>query len=83
MQTHDLQQGQPLDDEALDQAAGGASISLSFTSGSPQPPSLLVFQANKGLASGAASVAWFSSPAWTPSPQFDWTVNYSPFLKKD
>lgn len=83
MQTHDLQQGQPLDDEALDQAAGGASISLSFTSGSPQPPSLLVFQANKGQPSDPVSVAWLSRPAWTPSTQVDWTVNYSLSWKKD
>lgn len=83
MQTHDLQQGQPLDDEALDQAAGGASISLSFTSGSPQPPSLLVFQANKSQPSDPVSVAWLSRPTWTPSTQFDWTVNYSLSWKKD
>lgn len=83
MQTHDPQQGQPLDDEALDQAAGGASYTLTFTNSSPQLPSVAVFQTYKGLASGAASVAWFSSPAWTPSPQFDWTVDYSLFLKKD
>ena len=44
MQIHDLQQGQPLDDEALDQAAGGTSYSLTFTNSSTQLSSVAVFQ---------------------------------------
>ena len=44
MQTHDLQQGQLLDDEALDQAAGGTSYSLTFTNSSTQLSSVAVFQ---------------------------------------
>lgn len=83
MQTHDLQQGQPLDDEALDQAAGGTSYTLTFTNSTAQSPSLLVFQAPQGQPLAPASVAWFSTPAWTPSPQVDWTVNYSLSWKKD
>lgn len=77
MQTHDPQQGQPLDDEALDQAAGGASYTLAFTNSSPQLPSVAMFQTYKSQPSSPASVAWFSSPTWTPSTQFDWSVDYS------
>lgn len=77
MQTHDPQQGQPLDDEALDQAAGGASYTLTFTNSSPQLSSVAVFQTYKGQTLAPASVAWLSKPTWTPSTQFNWTVDYS------